>query len=134
MSIDHRIDHAQRVIYATGHGVLTDDQVFGYQEDVCAKPDVRGYSELIDVTAVDKFALPAAERVRDLAATAAATDPPCTDSKIAIVASEDLAFGLGRMYQTLRELDRRSTKKVAVFRTREEALDWLGLGRTSLPD
>jgi len=43
------------------------------------------------------------------------------------VASENLAFGLGRMFQAHRELDRRSTREVGIFRTMEEALAFLGL-------
>jgi hypothetical protein len=35
-------------------------------------------------------------------------------------------FGLGRMYQTLRELNEQGTKRVAVFRDRDTALRWLG--------
>jgi len=44
-----------------------------------------------------------------------------------LVASENLAFGLGRMFQAHRELDRRSTREVGIFRTMEEALAFLGL-------
>jgi len=45
------------------------------------------------------------------------------------VAPADLVFGLGRMYETYRGLNERSTKEVAVFRTRPEALDWLAEAR-----
>ena len=50
-------------------------------------------------------------------------------SRFAIVAPRDFEFGLGRMYEAHREQDSRSTKRVGVFRTREEALAWLGLTR-----
>jgi hypothetical protein len=43
----------------------------------------------------------------------------------------DFEFGLGRMYGARREMDSRSTKRVVVFRTRPEALAWLGLSRES---
>ena len=46
---------------------------------------------------------------------------------LAVVASENTAFGLGRMFQAYRELDRRSTKEVGIFRTMEEALAFLSL-------
>ena len=43
----------------------------------------------------------------------------------------DFEFGLGRMYGARREMDSRSTKRVVFFRTRPEALAWLGLSRES---
>lgn len=45
--------------------------------------------------------------------------------RAAIVAPQDLAFGLGRMYDTYRELSGRSTRQVAVFGSMAEALQWL---------
>jgi hypothetical protein len=59
---------------------------------------VAGYDELVDMTAVQSIALPAASRVRDLAEVSAQMDPrPPASSKFAIVAAGDLAFALGRM-------------------------------------
>jgi hypothetical protein len=46
---------------------------------------------------------------------------------MAVVAPDNLAYGLGRMFQAYRELDRRSTKEVGIYRTMEEALAFLGL-------
>ena len=40
-----------------------------------------------------------------------------------------LAFGLGRMYQTHRDLVSPGGKQVSVFRTLPAALDWLEIGR-----
>jgi hypothetical protein len=54
-------------------------------------------------------------------------DAPGSPSKFAIVVPQDIAFGLGRMYEQLRELDRRSTRKVAGFRTVDEAPAFLGV-------
>ena len=55
-------------------------------------------------------------------------DPPHLPSKFAVVAPDDLAYGLGRAYQTHRSLEVRSTKEVRVFRSLGEALDYLGVG------
>jgi len=38
-------------------GVLSDADVFGYQKEVWSRPDVAGYNELVDVSAVEKFAV-----------------------------------------------------------------------------
>jgi hypothetical protein len=125
MPLEYQIDHERRLVMATGHGTLTDQDVFGYQCDVWSRPELMGYNELVDMTAVDDIALPSTQRVRDLAALSAAMDSPQTSSRFAIVAPEKLAFGLARMFQIYREMDPRSTKKVAVFRSLEAAEAWL---------
>lgn len=80
---------------------------------------------------VEKIALPATARVQQLATLSAEMDAAASPSKLAIVAPDDLAFGLGRMYEIYRELHPRSTKEVKVFRTMSAAL--IFLGRSSLP-
>src|SRR6185436_16827357 len=74
---------------------------------------------------VERIALPSPDRVRDLAYLSAAMDDTASSSRMAVVASEDLAYGLGRMFQAWRRLDPRSTKEVGIFRTTEEALAFL---------
>ena len=88
-----------------------------------------GYKELIDMSDVDHIALPSANRVRDLAQLSAGMDRASASSMLAIVARSDLAFGLGRMYQTYRELQVKSTKQVGVFRSLDDALAFLGVER-----
>jgi hypothetical protein len=128
MPIDYLIDHEQRVVLARGRGVLTDEDVFGYQHEVWSRPEVAGYDELVDMSEVEQIALPSVGRVRTLARLSASMDPSSPASKLAIVAPEDLAFGLGRVYEAYREGNDQSTKRVGVFRTRADALTFLGLG------
>jgi len=127
MPIAYQIDHDARVVVAVGHGVLADGDVFDYQRTVWARPEVAGFDELIDMTRVTEVAMPSTDRVRALAATAAAMDGGAPRSRLAIVASTDFMYGLGRMFQTHRQLDANSTKDVGIFRTMEEALTFLGL-------
>jgi len=130
MPIEYGIVHERRLVVAKGHGTLTDQDVFGYQRDVWSRPEVAGYDELVDVTEVEEMALPSTERVRELANLSAAMDVPSTTSRFAIVAPTEFAFGLGRLYEILRSLDHQSTKKVSVFRSLDEALAFLDIGRT----
>jgi len=125
----YRLDHEARVIVTAGYGTLTDDEVFGYQRELGSLEEAIGYDELVDMTHVTHIALPSTARVGDLAAVAAGMDAVRRSSKFAIVAPDDLAFGLGRMFQTRRELERDSTTEVGVFRTMEEALAFLGIDR-----
>jgi hypothetical protein len=108
-------------------GTLTDQEIFGYQLEVWSRPEVRGYDELIDMSAVEHIALPSSDRARQLSSLSAAMDARARSSKLAIVAPEDLAFGLGRMYQAYRSLNEQSTKTVGVFRSLPDAVAWLGI-------
>lgn len=128
MPIEYRIDHDRQLVLARGLGRFTAEDMFGYQNEVWSRPEVAGYSELMDMRGVEKIVQPSPQRIHDLASLSARMDAPLGSSKFAIVASDNLAFGLGRMYQTYREMDERGTKKVATFRTMEEALVWLADG------
>src|SRR5438552_12261787 len=74
LPLTFEIDHERRLVLATGVGMLTDDDVFGYQRSAWSRPDVAGYDELIDVTAVSRIEVRSSDRVRDLAAMAARMD------------------------------------------------------------
>lgn len=128
MPIEYSIDHNRRLVTAQGRGTITDDDIYGYQEKVWSRPDVAGYNELVDMSAVTQIVRPSVERIQDLARFSAAMDVRSPKSKFAIVAPNDLAFGLGRMYGAHRDMDPRSTKRVAVFRSLAEALAFLNDG------
>jgi hypothetical protein len=123
----YRLDHEARLIVAAAYGTLTDDEVFEYQQQGFKLDEAIGYDELVDLTHVKEFAVPSTDRVGDLAARAAGMDATHGNSKLAVVAPGDLAFALGRMFQTTRGLDPRSTTQVGVFRTMAEALAFLGI-------
>jgi hypothetical protein len=127
MPIVYRIDHDHRLVLVRGHGSLTDDAVFGYQRSVWSRQDVAGYSELVDVTEVTEIKLPSVQRLRDLASLAASMDDQSSSSRLGIVAPDDEAFGLGRMFQAYRGLEKGPTKEVGVFRTLAEAFAFLGI-------
>jgi hypothetical protein len=127
MPIDYEIDHARRVVMARAHGELTTQDVFGYQSTVWSRPDVAGFGELMDMSAVMRIDLPTVEEVKKLARLAVEMDAPATKSKFAIFAPQDLAFGIGRMFAAYRSLDDRSAKQVGVFRSLAEALAFLGV-------
>src|SRR5262245_30949529 len=127
MPLDYRIHHQLRLVLTRAVGVLTDDQIFAYQDEVWSRPDVAGYDELVDMSDVEHVAVPSIDRVVQLAAASAGMDPKTPVTRFASVAPRDFEFGLGRLYGARRELDGRGTKRVGVFRSRAEALEWLGL-------
>ena len=128
MPIDYRIDHERHLVLAEGSGAVTADEIFAYQREAWTRTDVQGYDEIVDMSRVERIVEPSTEGMRRLAALSAKADPLGGGTKFAIVAPQDFAFGLGRMYEAYRALNERSTKQVAVFRTREEAFRWLSSG------
>jgi hypothetical protein len=127
MPIEYEIDHTRRVVIARGHGVLEEGDFFGYQKDVWSRSEVQGYDELVDMRGVDDVVLPTADGMRALASLSAETDAPRGSAKLAIIAPQDFAYGLGRMYEAYRSFQPSSTKEVMVFRTAPEAIAFLGL-------
>ena len=125
MGIDYQIDEERRMVLAQGRGVVSPEDVFAYQREVWSRPEVAGFNELFDMSEVERIVPPSKGSVRDLADLAAGMDSSGCSSKFAIVAPEDLAFGIARMYESYREFDPRSTKEVAVFRTLAAAMKWL---------
>ena len=127
MALEFKIYPDRRLVVARGVGTLTDPDVFNYQRDVWSRPDVQGFDELMDMTAVEEVELPSLGRARQLASLSAGMDPGAKPSKFAIVAVSEVHYGLARMYSTWRASDPRSTKTVQVFRSKNEALAWLGV-------
>jgi hypothetical protein len=127
MPIEYRIDHDRKLVLAKALGTVTDQDVFGYQRDVWSRDDTAGYDELVDMTEVEHIAQPSVDRIRQLASLSASMDAASLDSKLAIIAPQNIAFGLGRMYATYRQMEAQSRKQVEVFRSRGEALAFLGV-------
>jgi hypothetical protein len=126
MPITYRILPDQRLVWAEARGTILAGELFEYQRTVWSRPEVQGFDELVDMTAVTEIPDPSHASLRTLAVLSAGMDAPAGHSKFAIVAPDDLAFGLGRMYQTLRGLLPQGNKEVVVFRAVTAALEWLG--------
>ena len=124
MPMTYTIDRAQNLVRATGTGVLTDEDVMAHRQAMAAEPLFSPQMrELSDVRQVTAFQLtPTGIRIM------VAADVKMTAlggmHKLAIVAEENVAYGMSRMYQTLGEPNIRI---VGVFRSYEEAAAWLGI-------
>ena len=126
MGLDYRIDHKLRLVRVTGTGVITPDVLFEYQMAVWGDPAIADYDELVDMSAVEYVEASSPSNVSALAGFSAKMDGSPKPTKLAIVAADDLLFGLGRMYQSYREMKPESKKEVAVFRSMPDAIAWLG--------
>ncbi len=125
--IEYRIDRERRIVIAKGEGSLTSEDFFRYKREAWTQPGVPGFNELMDLTHVTEIVDPSVDDIRKLAQLSVSMDPPDTPSRFAIAAPKEIIFGLGRMYEAYRGLQRGSTKSVTVFRTLPEAMAFLGL-------
>lgn len=125
MPIDVRIDRRRKIVRATPRGTLTLQDMTFYQKSIWSNPDVRRFGELIDMTEVADIAYETPFDVLKVADLSAEMDDPKHVGKTAIVASDKLHLALARMYQAYRDQNPRSRRKIEMFRTLDEALEWL---------
>jgi hypothetical protein len=124
MPIDFTIDKERKVLVACARGELSDADLLDYGQRLLDDPEIKQADhELVDLTDVSSGSLISAEGVRELARFWRGEYDRIAAGKLAIVAPSDLAFGLGRMYQMLRD---DGPDRIRIFRDMEEAWDWLG--------
>jgi hypothetical protein len=74
MPIEFHCDHGKRLVLAKAYGILTEEEIFGYQREVWSREEVIGYDEVIDMSECEKIVSPRSDRIRNLAALAASMD------------------------------------------------------------
>ncbi len=125
MPLAYRIDVARGVVFTYGSGVLTDEDVLGFKNRLAKDPDFRpDMVELSDIRDVVELRVTPAGIARMLDADR--REERTRGARLAILASDDLAYGMARMYAqraTIQEEDPR----VGIFRNEAEARAWLGL-------
>lgn len=125
MPIEYHIDHGRRLVVASASGKLTAEDFFTYKRNAWSHPDVRGFNELVDVSKLEGILSPSFEKISELAKLSASMDDNTISTKLAIVATDTYLHGMGRLYEVFRNVNPRSTKKVSVFRSMQEAISWL---------
>lgn len=115
--VEYRFEAERKLLVVTVSGTVTDED---FQDDKF--PDLpEGTLELLDLTRAEAARISNAE-IRRLAEVD--KKRPDRVARMAILADRDVGFGLARMYQTLTS---GMQTVVEVFRSREEALAWLGI-------
>ena len=116
-----RIEPVTQTLLVTYSGWITDDDLLRSYDQVRSLPgfDPDG-RELVDFSAVEGGEVTSAGVGKLLGR------PPLfgQGARRAIVAPTDVAFGMARMFE-LRRLE--ECGEIVVFRTRREALEWLGI-------
>jgi len=119
MPVSYEIDKEECLIVCTATGVCTLADVVRFREQLRADPDFDPtFCQLVDATGMTRAEV-SPEQVRSLAEQS----PFSVNSRRALVAGNDLGFGLLRVYEIVRGL--RGDTQVQVFRNRAAALEWL---------
>jgi hypothetical protein len=121
----YEIDKERRLVTSTASGVITLDEIWAHQEKLVKDPDYDpGFAQLLDIAQVTKLELNG-----DDVRTIAGSKIFASSSRLAIVASSNLMYGMARMFQIFREM--KGEQGIHVFRDRDEALAWV-LGQDRL--
>jgi hypothetical protein len=124
MPVYFKINKEHRLVLSTASGVFTVADALAHQENLRKHPDFDpSFSQLMDFTQVTRIELKE-EDVQRLA-QASIFSP---DSRRALVTTSDVAFGLARMFEMLR--DTMGEKGIRVFRNLDDALEWI-LGKNA---
>jgi hypothetical protein len=119
MPFFYKIDKERKVVMSTAAGELTKDEVRSLQDQLRKDPDFDpNFSQLSDLTHVTAMNITGAE-MQELAERTAFSPK----ARRAVLASNDLAFRLARMFEQIREA--KGDQGIRVFRKLEDALDWI---------
>jgi hypothetical protein len=115
----YTIDEARSLVLSRGWGVLRDRELLAHARALAANPRFRPhFSQLTDfreATGVDVTTA----TVREMAELS----PFGSGARRALVAPNDLIYGMARMFQIMRS---GSPDQIDVFRELDSALEWLG--------
>lgn len=119
MPIDYVIDGARQTVQIICHGEVTAEEIVQHHRTILADPQFNpDFSALIDASDLAGFGVS-----WDLLNRLKYDDPFSGNSRRAVVAPGNFAFGLGRMYQGLRH-----DSNFAVFRDLDAARKWIQFG------
>ncbi len=122
MPISYTIDKHRKLILTKVSGILTDDELYHHKRSLMNDPQFEpGMRELSDVREIKELHV-TSSGVWSMASIDKEHAEKLQSFKLAIIASEDIVFGMARMYQSLTQP---SLPQVNVFRNEEEAMKWL---------
>ena len=128
MPAQHTIDNKNNVITTTWSDTATDSELIDaltrYHREIKSNPDYQAYNEILDLREVGTIKLTTAgiQRIGEIAVK---TDQVNVKTKLAIIVSSPLAYGLARMYEAYRNLAPNPNKEIQVFKEISGAHDWI---------
>jgi hypothetical protein len=132
MPAEHRFDESTRLMTTRLWGDISDDDILGLARTIAEDPNIGpGTREILDLREVERATV-----TRDALRAAADINLSHPDkfkgNRTAIVATRDAHYGLAKMYSHLMAAMEAPTR-VRVFRTIEEAREWLSLSTAAPP-
>ena len=119
MPLTYQIEKSRRLVFTTATGTLTSDELLNHQNTVLSDPDFdRSFSQLHDVRMADL-----AQIHPDCVQALALHVVPKRGARKAIVVASQMAHGLARMFERLRE---GTGEQIQIFRDFDSARTWLG--------
>lgn len=119
MPATYEIDKQRRLVITTGLDQLTLAEGLAHQDKLLKDPDFDPcFSQIMDLTRVD-FSCIEANDIRKLAERNIFS----AQSRRAVVVSNSLVYGFGRMFEMLRE--NAGENGIRIFRDVDEAVDWI---------
>ncbi|MAE96703.1 MAG: hypothetical protein CL910_18810 [Deltaproteobacteria bacterium] len=126
--IDYTIDAGRSLLHAVAVGDLDDDALAAYVISYHAHPDYSpSLDEIVDFTGVASVLVTGAG-IRGLAHLVSHYGQASEGSRVALIATTPVVYGLARMYQALRA---DAPDDIRVVSDLVEAETWLGAARTS---
>jgi len=124
-SITFVISTEKRIRIACYNGIVDDRLLLDtYSRLITGQDFDPTLDDIVDLRNVSDFKI-TYHGIHQLAAMLAELDILGFRTRVAIVATIDVAFGLGRMYELMRDTARSATEDVCIFREYDEALRWL---------
>ncbi len=123
MPISYRFDKSLNVVFVKGRGKVSREQLVDLATKIVTDPELPpSRDKLIDCHETQPMGI-STSALREVARIFSNGDA-VRRCRIAMVANQDLAYGLFRMYQILRD---ESPSEFRVFRETREAEEWLDL-------
>lgn len=125
------IDQASALVVSTWRGSVASADLTAYIAEVWTDPRVRGFCELIDFRAVERVDV-TSDAIHQLAVYSRSVDAPDLPVGSAVVAADQLIYGLSRMFASVRALEPgEDLREYRIFADPDAARLWLaGFRRT----
>ncbi len=123
------VDYPAMLVTSAWHGGIASSDLTAYIDAVWNDSRVRGYCELLDFREVVRVDV-TSDDIHALAAYSRSHDSPAVPVGTALVAGDQLVYGLSRMFASVRALEPGDLREIRVFTELDAAYLWLRGFRT----
>jgi len=128
MPAKHHIDNTSQLLITTWEGEAVDidfiEAIKKYQKDIQSNSDYHHFNEIVDLTRITGIKL-TTNGIKHISSIASSSDKNRANTKLALIVSSNLAFGLARMYEAYRSMSKNINKEIRVFKNKDDAFMWI---------